>query len=55
MQVLVPPGVQEVRLVFETPLENLVGQILTGISASIALVMIVRTIARPSPARVKAS
>ncbi len=55
MQVLVPPGVQEVRLVFETPLENVVGQILTGISASIAFVMIVRTIARPSPARVKAS
>ena len=32
MQVSIPPGIHEVRLVFETPLENVVGRILTGIS-----------------------
>jgi uncharacterized membrane protein YfhO len=54
MQVLVPPGDKEVRLVFETPLENVVGRILTALSASIASIMVARAIAGSSGPRGRA-
>jgi uncharacterized membrane protein YfhO len=39
MEIAAPPGEQEIRLVFELPLENLIGRILTALSVAIVLAL----------------
>jgi hypothetical protein len=37
MEIAAPPGEQEIRLVFELPLENLIGRVIAVLSAVVLL------------------
>ena len=46
MEIAAPPGPQEIRLVFETPLENWIGRVMAAISAAILLWWVRPTLSR---------
>jgi hypothetical protein len=41
MLIDLPPGEHEIRMVFELPLENLVGRIVSALAAAVALMLLV--------------